>query len=209
MLILMKKPVVLGITGTMASGKSVFIENLAGFGFKTLSADKIVGDLCQKGQKGYVGLIKLGLKNLTTVDGDIDKSFFRNLVFGDDKIRKQVEVVLHPLVIDDIKQKIAELKQNEKLAVEIPLLFEAGLQNICTYTVAVCRGKSKIIDAVIQRYAISKMEAEKLLKIQMSVGEKIIKADFVVMNTNGLKDLNQKAVILSDTIDVLLANDGR
>ena len=209
MLILMSKAVILGITGTIASGKSAFTENLVNLGFKTLSADKIVGDLCQKDQKGYIGLIKLGLTNLTDNDGHINKSFFRELVFGDDKIRKQVEVVLHPLVIENIKQEIAKLKQNEKLAVEIPLLFETGLQDICTYTVAVCRGNRAVIDSVAQRYSISKIEAEKLLKIQMSVGEKIIKADFVVMNSNSLKGLNKKAAALSSVIDGLLTNDGK
>ena len=195
------KPITVAITGTMGSGKSSFNKALCELGFKTMSADRIVGALCQKGQRGYLGLLQLNIEYLTDKDSNIDKNFLRELVFSDDKIRKKVEAILHPLVIEEIKLEIATLKEGEKFSVEIPLLFEIGLDKLCDYNVVVHRDQNEVFKSVSDKYNPDKFNTKKLLELQMSSGQKMIKADYIIMNDGDLETLKQKAKMFCDIID--------
>lgn len=187
------KPIILGITGTIASGKTVFTQALGKLGFEVLNADKIVADLCKKGNEGYKGLLKLKIPGLTDKKGELKKEVLRELVFNDSRIRKRVENVLHPLATKVIEKRFSDLKKGAKLAVEIPLLYEANMAGLFDYTIVVYRDEKKVLDSVSKKYGIDQKKAKNLLGIQMSCGEKILLADILVINNGTVEDLNAKA----------------
>ena len=153
------KPIVIGITGSIASGKTSFTEALASLGIRTLSSDKIVFDICQKDRAGYKALKDLKIPDL--IDKELNKTLLRELVFNNNDIRRKVEEKLHPLVIDEFKKTISSLKDKEILAIEIPLLFEAKVEDLCDYTVVVHRDLSKIINSIVDRYKTIKIQLKK------------------------------------------------
>jgi dephospho-CoA kinase len=194
------KPIVIGITGSIASGKSSFTEALSGLGVQTLSSDKIVFDICQKNKSGYNALKDLKIPDLIDKDKELNKTLLRDLVFNNEDIRRKVEEKLHPLVIDEFKRKISSLKDKEILAVEIPLLFEAKIENLCDHTVVVYRDLSNVINSIVDRYKTIKIQAEKILNTQLSAGEKILRSNIVILNNGDIKSLKLKASSLLEYI---------
>jgi dephospho-CoA kinase len=196
------KPIVIGITGSIASGKSSFTEALSGLGVQTLSSDKIVFDICQKNKSGYNALKDLKIPDLIDKDKELNKTLLRDLVFNNEDIRRKVEEKLHPLVIDEFKRKISSLKDKEILAIEIPLLFEAKIENLCDHTVVVYRDLSNVINSIVDRYKTIKIQAEKILNTQLSAGEKILRSNIVILNNGDIKSLKLKASSLLEYISI-------
>ncbi len=194
----MKNPVV-GITGIMASGKSSLCKSLAELGFRVISADELVQALYQKGSKGAQILAKLDIRDIINNDGSVNKPKLRELMFVDKAFRKKVEKAIHPVIIKEIQELIAQ-DETKPIAVEIPLLFEAELDNLCSYTVTVFRKRSHSIEAVKEKYKIALAEAENMLNAQLDMTEKMIRADFTVMNDASIAELNKKAESLKRSI---------
>jgi len=184
---------VIGITGGIASGKSSFASYLKKHKFYTLSSDEIVSNLYKKGSAGYKALTSLKLKGVLDSDGNINKKKMRDLIFGDKKIREKVERTIHPLVIDEIKTFIKDLPEKSYACVEIPLLFEADLQKLCTYTATIYTPKEQMTKALKERYAITSEEIEKMLGTHMDIALKMMKSNFVILNTGSLGELKNKA----------------
>ena len=190
---------IIGITGGIASGKSTFLAILGEKGFHTISADDIVGKLYDKNADGYKGLIKLNIDDLFDKDKNVNKEKLREIIFSNSAIKDKIEKIIHPLVIKDIKKQIQDCQSN-RIAVEIPLLFEAGLENLCTFTVTISAKKELMTKNINDRYGIGKNEAEKMIDSQMDIQIKMKRSNFVVINDGTLEDLRNKAQELMDKI---------
>lgn len=185
--------IMIGITGGIASGKSTFASFLKDHGFQTLNSDEIVGKLYKKDGEGYKAMTALNIEGVVDSDGNLNKKKMRDLIFGNKEIRKKVEKAIHPLVIKEIKAFIDGLPENSFASIEIPLLFEAELQRLCTYTLTIYTPKDHMTKEIKERYSITVEEAEKMLGTHMDINSKLIKSDFVIMNTGSLKELEHKA----------------
>ncbi len=197
----MKNPVI-GITGIMSSGKSSFCRALSRIGFQIISADNLVQNLYKKNSAGAKALTKLKIKGIVKKDGSVDKPKLRELMFCDKAFRKRVEKLVHPIVISEIKRMLKE-KEDKLVAVEIPLLFEAKLDSLCSYTVTVFREKRHSLSVITDKYKIALAEAENMLNAQLGLAEKMIRSDFTIMNTGSIEDLNKKAIILKRSVMTL------
>lgn len=197
----MKNPVI-GVTGIMSSGKSSFCKALSRIGFQIISSDDLVQNLYKKNSAGAKALTKLKIKGIVKKDGSVDKPKLRELMFCDKVFRKKVEKLVHPIVISEIK-KILKEKKDKLVAVEIPLLFEAKLDSLCSYTVTVFREKRHSLSVIKDKYKIALAEAENMLNAQLGLAEKMIRSDFTIMNTGSIEDLNKKAIILKRSVMTL------
>lgn len=197
----MKNPVV-GVTGIMSSGKSSFCRALGQIGFQIISSDDLVTNLYKKNSEGAKILAKLKNKDLVNKEGEVDKSKLRALMFSDKAFREKIEKLIHPIIIKEIKELLKE-KEGNLVAVEIPLLFEANLGSLCTYTVTVFREKRHSLSVIKDKYKIALAEAENMLNAQFDLAEKMIRSDFTIMNDGSLDDLNKKATILKRSVMTL------
>ena len=190
---------IIGVTGSIASGKSSFCHILKDLGFELINSDEIVNELYQKDGTAYKAITALGIDNITKNDGEINKENLRMLIFNDPVMKQKVEALVHPLVIDEIQSRIQKsLKTN--FAVEVPLLFEAGLQSMFPCIVTVFAEKENILSNTEKKYGIKRAEAEKILSSQMDIEEKMKRSNFVIMNTGTIDDLREKAESLLEKL---------
>jgi dephospho-CoA kinase len=189
----------IGVTGSIASGKSSFCRILKEYGFESINSDEIVSELYQKDGTAYRAIVALGIDNLKKENGEIDKENLRKLIFNDPVMKQKIEALVHPLVLEEINSRVQKSIKT-KFVIEVPLLFEAKLEKIFNLIVSVFAEKETIIKNTEKKYNITRLEAEKILSSQMDIEEKMKKSDFVIMNTGTIEDLRVKALELLEKL---------
>ena len=170
---------VVGITGSIAVGKSTVTNYLLQHGYIVLDADKITHDAYIKGNECYYQVVKEF--DCLDENNNIDRKKLGNIVFNDIDAKKKLENIVHPYVVKCLKQGIE--KSKEKLIfLDIPLLYEAHLEYLCDKIIVVYVDKQLQIERLKERNKISFEQAEFLVGKQMSIEDKKNKADYVIDN---------------------------
>lgn len=180
---------VYGITGSISTGKSVVSAYLIKKGYYVVDSDKLAHDALSIDQDCMNQTIQL-FDCLT--DGKIDRKKLGNIVFHDQKAKQQLENIIHPYVISQIKEKIRKHQDLKAIFLDIPLLFEAKLEYLCNQIIVVyCKEEIELL-RLMKRDQCSKEEAKTLIQSQMSIEEKRKKADIVFDNSETLDVLYQQ-----------------
>ncbi len=183
---------VIGITGSLGSGKSTVARMFAEYGAIVLDADCIAHNKLKKGEKSFQKVIKTFGKQILTGE-NIDHRKLAHIVFNDYKQLKKLENILHPEVCSEIIQTLKEYKKTEKIIVmDVPLLFESGLDKFTDLIVVVKSKENLQISRAMKRLGITREEALKRRNVQMSFRDKIQRADVVLDNSGNLNQIKEK-----------------
>lgn len=183
----MKK--VIGLTGSIASGKSTVSNKLKSLGYKIVDCDEINHRLLLKGNEGYLKVLEHFGEEILSSDGQIDRKKLGSLIFNDPSLKTQLNQILHPLI------KIIAIKELEEVEeglvfLDCPLLFETDFHELCDLKIVVYVNLDTQIRRLMERDSITFPEALKKIYSQMSLEEKLELADYVVDNCHGLTDLD-------------------
>ncbi len=177
---------VIGITGSIAVGKSTVTRYLLTHGYQVLDADKISKEALNVGTTCYKKVVELfGCVN---DDLTIDRKVLGALVFSDPSKKKQLEDIIHPYVIETLKQGISDCKEN-LIFLDIPLLFEVKLEYLCDKIIVVYVDEDTQVHRLMERNHIDKDAALHLMRQQLSIEEKKKLADYIVDNRFNHEDL--------------------
>lgn len=177
--------IVVGLTGSIGMGKSTIADMFARLGVRVCSADAIVHQLMGKGGKAvaeigrqFPGVVK---------DGAVNRKALGEVVFKDKKKLKQLEELLHPLVVDEENRFIAREKRKgaRLVLLDIPLLFETGAETRCDMTVTVTAPEFLQKQRVMKRPNMTEDKLASILKSQMDDSEKRHRADMVIQTGLG------------------------
>jgi dephospho-CoA kinase len=190
-----------GLTGGIGAGKSEALAALERLGAATLSTDAVTHELLSTDEVRDLLVAELGAE--VAPDGRIDRSAVAARVFGDDEKRKWLEGILWPRV----GQRVAEFRESAgdrtAAVVEVPLLFESGMEAVFDKTIAVVADE----DVRAGRAAARGHElVEARTARQLTQDEKAQKADFVVRNDGTVEELEIK---LSDVLEKLRGDGNR
>lgn len=185
---------IIGLTGSIASGKSTARKILEDLKHPTVCSDEIVHTLMKKNKPAYSKILKSFGATILDSQKNIDRQKLGAIVFENSKHLKKLEQILHPLVLKTIKNEIEKFKKNKKpfLFLEVPLLFETGFDKLCDETWCVYTTQKEQIERLKKRNGLTKNAALKRIRTQMPLKEKCKRSDFVLKNTNTIKDLKQK-----------------
>ena len=176
---------ILGITGTFGSGKSFVSRIFKGLGVVTIDADAIVHTLLKSKDSSLTLRIKENF-------GTTNRKKLAKIVFSNQKKRKQLEQIIHPKVINEIKKRVSGL-ESPLVAIELPLLFEAGVSGLVDRVLVVSAKESPILERMLFTGKFREDEVLKRIRSQIPLWEKERKADFVIDN-NGTKEETKKQV---------------
>ena len=180
-----------GLTGGLGAGKSEALRALGELGAATLSTDAVVHELLQGDELRGVVAARLG--DEVAPDGQLDRSLIAERVFGDEEARRWLEQELWPRV----GQRVAEWKREvdaldpppPAAVVEVPLLFESGMETAFDATIAVIADEDVRAGRAAARGHAS--VAERAGR-QLSQEEKAQRADYEVRNDGTLEELREK-----------------
>ncbi|MFY9264498.1 MAG: dephospho-CoA kinase [Solirubrobacterales bacterium] len=198
------RPPFVGLTGTIASGKSAALAELEKLGAATLSADQVVHEIYEDPE--VIGLVAERLGSGVVKDRAVDREAVAAEVFADPAARAWLEQLVWPRVgkriLDFRAAGDAADPQPRVIVVEVPLLFESGIDQAFDKTVAIT-----VDEATRKRRAeargtgISELGARDAR--QMSAAEKAQRADYVIENDGSLEDLAEQLSLMLDVFDVI------
>ena len=174
--------IIIGLTGSVASGKSTVAGWIAERGIAIHDADSVVHSLLVTAGQAVPDIIDRFGQSVLANDGGIDRKKLGNHVFEHPQDRQILESILHPMVQQQRDQFLADHRRSgSKIVVlDVPLLFETSGDALCDYVVVVNASKNTIWRRALARPGMTENKLNGILKTQMPTIEKCQRADFVL-----------------------------
>jgi dephospho-CoA kinase len=130
--------VIVGLTGGIASGKSTVGRMLAEMGADVVDADRLARDAVRPGEPAWQAVRATFGERALRPDGTLDRAWLGERVFADAEARRRLNAIIHPVVVQELQQRIAEVRARPPrpdgrphvLVAEVPLLIEEGLTDL-------------------------------------------------------------------------------
>jgi dephospho-CoA kinase len=186
---------VVGLTGGIASGKSVVADVFVRLGVAHVDTDQIARALTAANGAALPAVIR-HFGDAVIGDNGLDRAAMRQRVFHDHSARALLESILHPLIGDEVRRQIL-LATGRYLILSVPLLFESGrMLAHCARTLVVDVAANVQLARLLQRDGITVELAERMLAAQASRLQRLARADDVLVNAGSLADIENSVALL-------------
>ncbi len=172
---------IIGLTGNIATGKSVVRKMLEHLGAYSIDADALSHRAIAKGAPGYQAVVDTFGKWILKPDGQIDRAKLGKLVFNDPEALQSLEAIIHPLVRQAVEMLVQRAKQ-KVIVIEAIKLLEGDLKDIVD-TVWVTYAPPQIqMDRLMSKRGLSAEEARQRISAQGDQEQKTVRANVVIRN---------------------------
>lgn len=184
---------IIGLTGGIASGKSTVSNFFKELGVEIVDADIVAREISER--KATIDEIcNIFGRDILDENGRIVREKLRERVFQDKRLVQKLNSIIHPQVIEYFKERKDENREDELLIFDVPLLYEAKMDTLCDKVIVIGVDRKKQIERIIQRDGSSEEVARNIIANQMSLDDKIKRADIVIMNDGTLEELKGKVL---------------
>jgi dephospho-CoA kinase len=171
----------IGLTGGIATGKSHVAARLRESGIPVVDADVIAREVVAPATPGFDAVLARFGRDIVGIDGALDRRRLGSIVFANAQARHDLEAIVHPAVRRAIERFFNELPSATLFAVaDIPLLYETGRAHEFARVIVVACEPATQISRVMARDLLSKEEAERRVRAQLSIEDKVQRADHVI-----------------------------
>lgn len=189
---------VIGLTGGIASGKSLVSETLKELGALVIDADTVAREVVESGSRGWKQVVESFGEDILYPDGTIDRRKLGHLVFADPKKLKLLNDITHPLILNKINSEIKKYRDLDQqtgkvMVIDAPLLIETGLHSLADEVWVVDIPEEVQVERLIRRDGMSREEAWSRINSQMPASEKKKLAQ-VIINNSGETTTTQETV---------------
>jgi dephospho-CoA kinase len=194
---------IIGLTGGIASGKSTVSALLVNKGARLVDADVIAREVMLPGHEVLAAAAKQFGKEILFPDGTLNRAKLGEIVFQDPVALQTLNNLTHPAIRQEIKDRMYSMEQEESkrlIIVDIPLLFESGLETLFHEIVVVYVPREMQIARLMERNRLSLEEAEARLNAQMDIEQKRNKADYIIDNSGDLAYTEQQVAVFWDRL---------
>lgn len=179
-----------GLTGSIATGKSFVSGVLAGLGCRVVDADELARRVVEPGTRGLRAVVEEFGAEVLGTDGRLDRARLGALVFGDARRRERLNALLHPLIIAEQDALLRRWEEEEPRGVGVvdaALMIESGgYKRFDRLVVVHCRPELQL-ERLMRRNRLSREEAGRRIAAQMPQEEKLRYADFSVDTSGGFE----------------------
>lgn len=180
---------IIGLTGSIASGKSTVSKMLEEMGLPIIDADLVARQVVQPGTDTLKKIEALFGDEIIQPDGTMDREKVGALIFSDPLARKQLNDIIHPAIREEmLRQRNAYIAEGfETIVMDIPLLFESKLQHFVDKILVVSVTEENQLARLMERNGLSESDARARIGSQLPMSVKEEGADAVIYN-NGTMD---------------------
>jgi len=186
-----KKVFKVAVTGGAGSGKSFVCNRLKELGIKIISSDALARETVAPGSTAHEKIFNYFGAKVLLSDGTLNRQMLRRIIVNDGAARLSLERFIHPEISKLMQQKVVQAEQqgNRVVVVEVPLLFEIGMEDKFDLIVVVSAARKLRVKRLMDRDNVSRDEAEELLNVQMPDKEKVEHGGFVLSNDGSKEQL--------------------
>ena len=197
---------IVGLTGGIGCGKSSVSQFFLDLGIDVIDTDVIARKLTQPHGLA-ISLIRDTFRdNLIAADGALDREKMRNLIYSDSDSRLKLEKILHPLILKETVQEIAQTRSSYIIIV-VPLLFETNdYTNIIQRILVVDCEEQQQIFRTMARSNLSEQQVKAIMAAQISRKVRLQKADDVIINNQDIDYLKAQVIQLHHKYLILSEN---
>ena len=191
----------LGITGGISTGKTTFVNCLRQLfpEAKFFDADAMARELTQQDQNVLAEIHETFGNGVFDANGQLNRGALRAMVFETPQKRRKLEQILHPPIRQHWSREAEKHRQsNEYFFADIQLLYETGGEKLCDRVVVVACAEEVQLRRLMNRTGLDRNSATAIIAAQMSLAEKVKRADHVVWNNGAENVLSEQARFLGN-----------
>lgn len=186
-----------GLTGGIGCGKSVVAQHFAAFNVPIIDADNIAHHLTMHGSPVLDTIETVFGNKVRLRDGGLNRAWLRQRIFSDSKARKTLETILHPLILDQMREHLRVLQDGPYVLLVIPLLLETQMfRSLVDRILVVDCSADQQRARVSERDGSSTSAVNAILAAQMPRDQRLALADDVLVNTGDRAELHDKVQAL-------------
>lgn len=193
----MTRPLRIGLTGGIASGKSTVSDLFADLGATIVDTDIIAREVVAPGEPALDEISATFGPDLLNKDGTLDRAAMRQLIFADTEARQRLEAILHPRIQAEAVRQ-ADAATGAYTIIAVPLLLDSPLRAHLDRILVVDCDETTQIERLMDRDAESEAQARRILAAQASREERLAIADDVIENNSTIEALAKQVSQLHD-----------
>lgn len=185
---------IIGLTGSIASGKSTVAKMLEKYRFPIVDADQVARLVVEPGEPALTEIVAAFGEEILLEDGSLNRKKLGNLIFHDPSKRAILNGIIHPAIRKEMLRQRDEWLNNgaEVVIMDIPLLFESKLQHFVEKILVVSLSEEKQLERLMERNQLNEEEARARISSQLPLSVKEEGADAVIYNESTLEKTEQQ-----------------
>lgn len=195
-----ERPLLVALTGGIASGKTAVSDGLARLGATIIDTDLIAREVVAPGTPGLDRIREYFGSEVLNPDGSLNRAELRCRVFSNPRDRTMLEAITHPLIEGEVKARIAAADQADYIVLVVPLLVESGLFGDVDRVVVVDVPEQVQIERLTARDDIDVEQAKAIIRSQATRQSRLAIADHVIDNRSTLADLDEQIQVLDQSL---------
>ena len=197
------KIVIIGLTGSIASGKSTIATILKDLGLPIVDADIVARKVVEVGSPTLEKIAATFGDNVLLPTGEMDRAKVGAIIFNDEQKRLQLNSIIHPAIREEmIRQRDAYVADGKHVVMDIPLLFESKLQHFVEKILVVTVSPEVQLQRLMDRNQLSIEEAQARISSQLPLKEKEAGADAVIYNNGTIEQSKQQLLNILRNWDI-------
>ncbi len=183
---------IIGLTGSIASGKSTVSRMLKELGYPIVDADLVARQVVEPGSETLQKINEAFDASVILPDGTLDRKKVGDLIFNDPESRKRLNDIIHPAIRKEmLRQRAAYVAEGHQVVImDIPLLFESQLQHLADKILVVSVTEENQLKRLIKRNGLSENEAAARISSQLPMTVKEAGADAIIYNNGSIEETN-------------------
>ena len=184
----------IGLCGQTGSGKSTVAEFFSSKGVPVIDADKVYRELTDSPGACLDAIVRAFGEHAATSEGRLNRPFLREVVFASENAEKNRETlnrITHAFVKEEIERRIGvyENEGRDLVLLDVPLLFESGIDNLCSVLICVTADEATRLRRIMRRDSITEEQARQRMRTQLDATTLIQRTDFHIQNDKDLESL--------------------
>ncbi len=184
---------IIGIAGGVGSGKSTVLSVLEKkYGATLCMADNLGHEVMKKGMPAYDEIVARFGTEIVEETGEIHRGRLAEIVYGDSRLLKQLNDIVHPQVLSEIRRLVEQVSSKQLFILESALLFETDCDSLCDEVWGILAQTEIRIQRLMENRGYSRQKARDIMEQQLSDEELIKRCDVVIRNDGSIEELESQ-----------------
>ena len=184
---------IIGLTGSIASGKSTIAEMIQAYDIPIVDGDIIARQVVEKGTPTLQKIVEAFGEVILTEDGELNRPKLGEMIFSNEQKRQQLNSIIHPAIREEmLRKRDAYVAEGKHVVMDIPLLFESKLQHFVEKILVVTVSKEVQLERLMKRNKLTEEEAKMRIASQLPLSEKEAGADAVIYNNGTIEQSREQ-----------------